>query len=313
MAQIKVSELSELTTTPLGDSSLYIVEGGVSKRISVDTLNRASSNFPCDGRLTLTSGDPTPTGDETGTTVYFTPFKGDAIATWNGTRWETVKLSEISISMSGLTPSRNYDIFISNFSGGLALTSVIWTNDNTRNVSLSYKDGILVYGPDNRYRYIGTVRLDESGNIVKKQSSGSGPINFFLWNYYNRVPISIQASYLGDTYTYTTSIYRKWANNDSTTINVVIGWPSDSIIDLHGNGNSWNNSAIIRVAAMGINGVATALSNLSNVGNTVTYGHFVGVRARPAMGLNSISLYQYSGVGGTSSWSGGVSQLSTYA
>ncbi len=42
----------------------------------------------CEGRLTLTSGSPVVSGDQTAkTTVYFTPYKGNRISLYNGSGW----------------------------------------------------------------------------------------------------------------------------------------------------------------------------------------------------------------------------------
>ena len=60
---------------------------------STGTLNITSSasyfyvQSP-NGRLTLTSGTPVTTNDVTAaTTIYYTPYKGNAIQLYNGTNW----------------------------------------------------------------------------------------------------------------------------------------------------------------------------------------------------------------------------------
>lgn len=67
--------------------------GGVQASVPVDLV--------VNGRLTLTSGTPVTTTDVTGAqTVYFTPYKGNRITLYDGTRAQPVTFSEQSIKMT---------------------------------------------------------------------------------------------------------------------------------------------------------------------------------------------------------------------
>ncbi len=53
------------------------------------------------GRLTLTTGVPITTGDVTGAaTVYFTPYKGNIISTYNATNWVAETFSEVNLALT---------------------------------------------------------------------------------------------------------------------------------------------------------------------------------------------------------------------
>lgn len=81
----------------------------------------------CNGRLTLSSGVPIPVTDVTAaSTLYFTPFKGNQVALFNGTTWSLFPFTERSLSLSGLLANTVYDIFIYDNGGTLTLEAVPW-------------------------------------------------------------------------------------------------------------------------------------------------------------------------------------------
>lgn len=159
------------------------------------------------GRLTLQSGVPVPTSDQVGKSiVYFTPYLGDTIALWNGVNWLLALFSEISITLSGLTSGKNYDVFAYFDPAGnapvLELSSA-WTNDTTRADALTLQNGIRVKAADNTRRYIGTIRA--TGAATTEDSLA----NRLVLNYYNRVrrPMYVNPGYINDNAvtTYATS------------------------------------------------------------------------------------------------------------
>lgn len=81
-----------------------------------------------EARLTLTSGTPVTTTDVTGAgTIYLTPFRGNYIGLYNGSAWELLALSEISLSLSGLNPWSIHDVFVYNNAGTPTLELTAWT------------------------------------------------------------------------------------------------------------------------------------------------------------------------------------------
>jgi hypothetical protein len=81
-----------------------------------------------EGRLTLTSGTPVLTSNVTGaTTIYFTPFRGNRIALYDGSSaWEVLTFSELSISIPLTGAYRLYDVFIYNNAGTPTLEITAW-------------------------------------------------------------------------------------------------------------------------------------------------------------------------------------------
>ena len=82
-------------------------------------------------RLTLSSGVPVTTTDQTAkTTVYVTPYNGNNVMLYTGSSWTMHILTELSVSVPGTTDTP-FDIFL-DFNGGTPLFQVTnWTVDST--------------------------------------------------------------------------------------------------------------------------------------------------------------------------------------
>lgn len=130
--------------TALGLSQLQVLKNAVSQNATVASLDFKDLNVEasgtaisvyhdlphiCQGRLTLTSGDPTPTTDVTAaTTVYWTPFKGNKTSLYDGTRWKLYGVSEISLALGTIINAQAYDIFIYDNGGTVTLELLEWAN-----------------------------------------------------------------------------------------------------------------------------------------------------------------------------------------
>jgi len=113
----------------------------------------------CQGRLTLTTATPITISDVTAAaTIYFTPYKGDKVALFDGTNWIVHTFTERSLSLSGYTADKNYDIWIYDNAGTLTLESTVWTNDSTRATALVFQDGVYCKTGALTRRYLGTIR-----------------------------------------------------------------------------------------------------------------------------------------------------------
>ena len=167
-----------------------------------------------DGRLTLETGVAASTTDQTSkTTLYFTPYKGNQIALYDGSNWGIHTLTERSLSLSGYTAGKNFDIFIYDNGGTLTLESVVWTNDSTRATALTTQDGVYVKNGATTRRYLGTIRTTSSTGQCEDSEDRR-----FVWNYYNQTRRRM-ASKLGSatsTHSYTTNAWRAYYN--STTV-----------------------------------------------------------------------------------------------
>lgn len=93
------------------------------------------------GRLTLVSGDPLATNVTGASMLYFTPYRGNQIALYDGgSDWALYTFSEMSESLSGLSASTVHDVFAYTSSGTVALEFLAWTNDTTRATGLAWQD-----------------------------------------------------------------------------------------------------------------------------------------------------------------------------
>lgn len=189
----------------------------------------------CNGRLTLESGVPISTSDQTGkTTIYWTPYKGAQIALYSGSVWEVLSFSETSIALGTLTSGKNYDVFAYNNSGTLALEfSSAWTSDTARADALTLQDGVYVKSGATTRRYLGTFRTTST---TETEDSGGGSTTQvggkrFVWNYYNRVPRNISVKDTASTWSYATGTWRQANSAAGNKVEVVVGI-SENAVDL---------------------------------------------------------------------------------
>ena len=180
-----------------------------------DTEGSANKDVPafawwgvCDGRLTLTSGDPVPGSDQADkTTLYFTPYTGNQISLYDGNRWNLFTFTERSLALSSMTSDKNYDVFIYDNSGTLTLETLVWTNDTTRATALTQQDGIYVKNGDATRRHLGFFRATSATQTQDTETQR------FLVNRYNKVPRILwedAADSAGDSNTWTTGGASNW-------------------------------------------------------------------------------------------------------
>jgi predicted secreted protein len=131
--------VNNATTTFVTGSRLQIIGIKAETLITGVTATGAYGTNPyalAQGRLTPTSGTPILSSDVTGAAaLYFTPYGGDQIGLYNGSSWTTTQFAETSLSLTGLTPNRLYDIFGYSNSGTLALEALGWTAPATGTIT----------------------------------------------------------------------------------------------------------------------------------------------------------------------------------
>ncbi len=90
----------------------------------------------CEGRLTLTTAVPVTTSDVTAAgTLYFTPFRGNVVALYDGADWNGHAISELSLSLSGLLPHSLHDVFIYDNSSTPTLELTAWSAGATGSIT----------------------------------------------------------------------------------------------------------------------------------------------------------------------------------
>lgn len=190
------------------------------------------SNSIVDGRLTLESGVPVSTTDQTAkTTVYFTPYIGNKIALYDGSStWSIIAFTELSVAVPA-TASTPFDIFCYNNAGTATLETVNWTNTTTRATALAYQNGVLVKSGATTRRYLGTgITTGVSGQCEDSRGNASqSGGKRFLWNYYNRALRAIDVIDTTDTWNYGTATWRQANGTSGNKVEFVIGYAEDLV------------------------------------------------------------------------------------
>lgn len=165
------------------------------------------------GRLTLTSGAPVTTTDQTAkTTIYYTPYIHDTIPLWDGARWVPVTFSETSEALGTLTSGLPYDVFGFLSSGVLDLEKLAWTNDTTRATAVTLQDGRYCKSGDKTRLLLGTFYTTST------TATADSELTRYVSNVYNRVSKRVVSSITSAlSHTYTTASWREWNNGTSVT------------------------------------------------------------------------------------------------
>ena len=187
-------------------------------------LSFALYKYPCDFVLTLSSGNPYPTTDQTGkTTLYITPYGGgNQIALFNGSIWNIRTSAEFSIALGTLTASLPYDVFVYDNAGTPTAELLAWTNTTTRATSLTQQDGVYVKSGALTRRYIGTIFTASTTTTEDSLTKR------FVWSLYHHNLKPLYKS-LVSAHTYNPGVqtYRQWNADTTAKLEYVVG------IDLH--------------------------------------------------------------------------------
>lgn len=316
---------SSTGTTYCNGSSVRILGGTASSWLRVYEIDPSGTptattpaagvvdNTVAGGRLTLTSGTPVTTADVTGATaIYYTPYKGNRIALYDGANWNIRTFSEktctLTITCAGggtaLTSGKNYDVFLYDSAGTVTVDSLVaWTSDSARATNIELLDGVYVKSGDSTRRYVGTFRTTSTtqteDSIAKR----------FVWSNDNRVSKKLKAVDTTNSWTYTTSTWR--AANANTTDGIgrfalVIGVAEDSVnvTAISFAGNSTNN--VNAPAGIGLDSTTVNSSDLVAGGADAGVGkpsssYYTAVLS---VGYHFIQKLEYSTAAGTTTWYG---------
>ena len=138
------------------------------------------------GRLTLSTSNAVAYVNVTGaTSIYYTPYEGNLIPLYDGTKFIQKSFSEITntttnntTNPAACTTNSNYDLFVWDNGGTITLSrGPAWTSDTARGTGagtteLQRLNGIwtnkvaITNGPAaNKGTYVGTVRTDGSSQV----------------------------------------------------------------------------------------------------------------------------------------------------
>lgn len=214
-----------------------------------------TGQFPCNGRLTLTTVTPVTTGDVTAaTTLYFTPFQGCNISLYDGSAtWTTLAFTELSIAVPATT-SQMYDVWVYNNSGVAALELLAWTNDSSRATALALQNGVLVKSGVTTRRYVGSFRT----TTVSGQTEDSFAKRY-VWNYYNRCDRSMRnVIETTDSWPYSTKTWRQANGSATNQVGFVYGVAEDRIeLTAVGMGTGDSSGTQVLYTGIGIDSTTT--------------------------------------------------------
>lgn len=209
------------------------------------------------GRLTLTSGTAVLTSDVTAaTTLYFTPYKGNRIALYNGTGWTVGAFSEVSQALSdgskspaAASPSTVYDVF-----GWLdgttfrATRGPAWSSATSRGTGAGTSELELLHGvwvnkvaitngpAAQRGVYLGTIQTSATGTngqlnmmFAPAAAAGGTANRLDVWNAHNRLPIFSTVRDSTDTWSYATTTWRASNGNNNNRVSFVVGLAEEPI------------------------------------------------------------------------------------
>lgn len=164
-------------------------------------------------RLTLTSDDPFHDANVTAaTSVYIDPCFGNIIPIYNGSTWDLLTFTEITITVPSTT-NTNYDVYAYNDSGSVNYELVAWSGDTTPSVNVALLDGIWTKSTDSTRTYIGGFRT--TGVSGQTEDSNS---KRFVYNVYNQIEKNLYVQEGTASWTYNTASFRQANNSTSNQV-----------------------------------------------------------------------------------------------
>lgn len=251
------------------------------------------------GRLTLTSGTPVTTSDVTAaTTLYFSPYGGNTLTLFDGTRWGRATFSQLSIAVPATT-NQMYDVFVYNNAGTLTLELTAWTNDTTRATALTTQNGVYVKTGALTRLFLGSFRTTG----VSGQTEDSYA-NRLVGNYYNRVARPLWKGNTGN-YNYTLATWRE-ANGGSNSVTFITAVAEDAV-RLKATAVATNGTSNVNFgAAIGLDTTTAPTANQGNatsgVGAASTFTFFSWLETVPAVGYHFAARLEFSDPAGTTTW-----------
>jgi len=310
--------VSAAAQTILDDASVSAIRttlgiDGTSGNIGVNDLADAAIAQLFQARLTLTSATPVTTADVGAGTIYLTPYRGNKIALYNGTRWKLHTLTEISLALTA-TSGSVYDVWVYDNSGTLTLETTAWTNTTTRATALALQDGVYCKTGALTRRYVGTFYANGS-NQTQDRTTGR-----HLWNFYNRVrkPMQVKENDIG--WSYTTAVLRQANGDAANQLDLVCGVAEDAVdIELIAMSSN-TNANVTRYVTIGVDAVNATFTNA--IADNPTQGGNWPASALAShrvhytntlLGRHFFPWCEFSAATGTTSWYGSDSATGMHA
>ncbi len=275
----------------------------------------------CEGRITLESGVPVSTSDQTAkTNIYWTPcdsackpITNGVISLWNGSALVDVAVTEITKAVGTLTSGKNYDFFV-DYNGGTpqGVFSAAWTTDIARADALgtqydsTRKETIIIKSGTAAYRWVGTFRTTATTTTEDSLAKR------FIWNAYNQVARVMQgATETTDSWNYTLAAFHQANANAANQLAYVTGEVSVEVEALV----TAIHACSVAQNAMNAIGVdsTTVASGFRNFGSTTSVQpSSASYRGTPGLGYHFLAWLEYSQASGTTTWYGDAGDATVY-
>lgn len=197
-------------------SAAVVTQGGAAA--FADLAQQAMAAVMPGGRLTLESGVPVSTTDQTAkTSVFYTPFVHNVVPLWDGYKWAPTEFAEKTLALGTLTSGRPYDVFGYLSSGQLVLESLSWTNDTTRATGVTLQDGRYCKSGDKTRLFLGTFYTTST------TTTEDSAVKRFVWNAYNRITRTLLKQDSTGSWTYAGTTPRYANNSSANRVDIVCG------------------------------------------------------------------------------------------
>jgi hypothetical protein len=277
------------------------------------TVNPATNAF----RISPATGVYVPTAAVTGTAnLYLVPDGGNQIALYNGSAWEIVSSSEVTLSLATLAASTLHDLFLYNDGGAIGYEWVAWTNDTTRATAPAQQDGVWSKSGALTRRYAGTIRTNSSGAALDWNpgglAAGGTAAVLSIWNESNRVTLRPVVQDSTNSWTYNTATWR--SSNNSTTMRITwvtgraLEWPSARF---HQQVNTRSSTAA--EIGVGYDSTSAFTGFPGRSGNTSVVTVQAGADPAPAIGLHYFQALENGFGSGTQTFYGDNGDATTLA
>lgn len=221
MANVKITDLTALSGALVGADLFEMVDDvagtPVSRKVTAAVVrNYMAQSYIPGGRLTLESGVPVSTTDQTAkTTIYYTPFVHNVINLWDGANWVPTEFTETTLALGTLTSGLPYDVFGYLSAGALVLESLAWTNDTTRATAVTLQDGRYCKSGDKTRLLLGTFYT--TATTTTEDSAQ----NRYLSNVYNAVLRKMSYATGDAGHTYNVATIRSYNNSTTNRLSFV--------------------------------------------------------------------------------------------
>lgn len=256
------------------------------------TLNRLPMPIVPSGRLTLSSTAPVMTSDVVNaTTIYYLPYAGQAVPTYNGTNWTEQDIGGSGVSLTlnttNMPTTEVFDVYASVQSGSLTLCALYWGGNTARSSTVGGKSGsqdariVQLNGiwvnktaiaasncynnataytiSANQGTYLGsfyTTANGQTGVSCFPASAAGGSNNILgVYNAYNRVPTSCAEVDSTQTYTYTGTTWRAADNSTSNRITWLDGLQQSFVTASYHVSVGGSSAGLVCANAIGVDGV----------------------------------------------------------